>query len=320
MPDPRRFSNRNDFMTVCVPQVIREGSEQDQAVAVCSSMWRDRHKKDDGGGGMPDLETKYAGGKVTEVKSPVDDHGVTIGVVEGHIASFMPDQGGIFGVPDQFMRGAFLDSINEHKARNNRPVRLRDHHGRTIGKFPIDTVKEDELGLFGRGEINLEVQQGREAHALARQGTLTDFSIGFKSLDDRVEDGIRRIFKASIVEGSIVDEPLNRQAQITEVKSEDWVPLMLAEIKSELTDRELDNRAVVIAHLSAFFESLGVEKPFDEEPRTFFDAIEVKHFDRREVERSLISTGMYSQRAAKILASRYTEPVKLTDELRSIKL
>ncbi|GAG35753.1 unnamed protein product, partial [marine sediment metagenome] len=145
-------------------------------------------------------------------------NGVLIGIVSGYLASWKPDEGGILGVPDRFVPGAFTKSIQQHKDRNDRQIRLKDHHGRTIGGFPIHTVLEDDRGLWGRGEINLATQLGREAHALAMQGVLTDFSVGFSAVDDKVEENLRNIYEAKIWEASIVDEPMNQDANITEVK------------------------------------------------------------------------------------------------------
>lgn len=326
MPDPNRYDNRDDFMKACVPAVLDEGTAEDgaQAVAICSSMWRNRDKKEaksamivttqsdehhpethefllpdgvippgwypsntigghihglhvkepiepgqtvelltegshglssdghahrvtvtasasieedeDEGMGLEEedrfdfdddeddkasdivVEVKYRPGEIVEVKQE-ERNGVPIGTVAGYLSTWDPDQGGVFGVPDQFVPGAWRDSLQEHRDRGMRPVRLRDHHGRTIGGFPISSVREDEHGLFGVGEINLDTQLGREAFSLAKQGVLRDFSVGFTAIDDKLEEGLRRIFKARLWEASIVDEPGNRGAQITEVKS-----------------------------------------------------------------------------------------------------
>lgn len=164
------------------------------------------------------METKFFGGHVVEIKTE-DRNGIPVGIVAGHLAAWSPDQGGMFGVPDRFHRGAFLESIEIHKMRRDRQVRLKDMHARVIGGFPISTMKEDDIGLFGRGEVNLETQLGREAFSLARQGVLVDFSIGFISLDDKIDKGFREIFKARIMEGSIVDEPINMDSQINEIKA-----------------------------------------------------------------------------------------------------
>lgn len=174
------------------------------------------------------IETKRMGGRVVETKVE-QRNGVSVGIVAGYLATWAPDTGGVFGVPDAFVRGAFAASIEEHKARGNRQVRLKDHHGRTIGGYPIETVVEDEVGLFGRGEINLETQAGREAFSLARQGVLTDFSVGFTALSDEIKGGIRFIDLAILWEGSVVDEPANQGAQILEVKARAFADLPLAQ-------------------------------------------------------------------------------------------
>lgn len=162
-------------------------------------------------------ESKFIGGHVQEVKQE-ERNGVQIGIVEGYIATWDVDRGDFFGTKDQFKRGAFVESILEH-IQKRRQIRLKDHHGRTVGGFPIEFVKEDERGLFGVGEINLEVQQGREAFMLAKQGVLVDFSIGFSVQEFEMDGDLRTITKAIIWEGSIVDEPMNPAANITQVKS-----------------------------------------------------------------------------------------------------
>lgn len=162
-------------------------------------------------------KTAFIGGNVLEVKEETRN-GVQVGIVKGYIATWDIDRGDWTGIKDQFVRGAFLASLAEHREKR-RQIRLKDHHGRTIGGFPIDMVKEDDIGLLGVGEINLEVQQGREAHALARQGVLTDFSIGFSIVDSSIDNDLRTINEAIVWEGSIVDEPMNPKANITEVKS-----------------------------------------------------------------------------------------------------
>ena len=45
MPELTDYDNEDDWMAACVPTRIDEGDEQDQAVAVCLSMWRERENK-----------------------------------------------------------------------------------------------------------------------------------------------------------------------------------------------------------------------------------------------------------------------------------
>lgn len=340
------------------------------------------------------METKSFGGHIVEVKQS-ERNGVAVGIVEGYLAAWTPDRGGRFGMPDRFIKGAFLDSIAEHKARDNRQIRLRDNHGRTVGGFPIDTVFEDDFGLRATGEINLEVQQGKEIYSLARQRVVTDFSIGFIAQEDKINTvaGTRDIFKAMIMEGSMADEPINVNAQILSVKS--IVPFQNLDIAErmygwdcksaidrvrEFTDSSQhpsddykrafvwvdpdkqddfdayripiadviddnlkavprgvfeagmglhhskivipeDDAPAAINHLERYYAKMGLISPFADEAH-FFNNEEVKCFDRRKLERALVSTGAFSQKAAKILAARYNEPSnrEIVDVLRTIRL
>jgi hypothetical protein len=45
MPDVADFDNQADWMAACVPERIDEGEEQEQAVAVCLNIWRERENK-----------------------------------------------------------------------------------------------------------------------------------------------------------------------------------------------------------------------------------------------------------------------------------
>lgn len=214
------------------------------------------------GNEMSKQETKCIGGKVVEVKE-TERNGVKVGIVKGYIATWDLDLGA-WGLRDRFMPGAFAKSILEHQSKG-RQIRFKDHHGRTIGGFPPMSVREDEKGLFGEGEINLEVLQGHEAFSLARQGVLTDFSVGFTSLADTestvVGERVRSITEAILWEGSIVDEPMNPEARITEVK--------------------------------------------DDDEKQHFTVDDIKEWTKRDVEKFLRNTGMITKSAAKTLTGRF---------------
>lgn len=42
MPKPNKGESKKDFISRCIPMLIKEGKEQDQAVAVCSSIWEEK--------------------------------------------------------------------------------------------------------------------------------------------------------------------------------------------------------------------------------------------------------------------------------------
>lgn len=185
------------------------------------------------------MEVKHAciGGRIeaTEFKE-IERDGIHLGVVEGYLASFKEED---VAYPDKFEPGAFLDTIEEHKQRNNRPIRLNFQHDRNpIGGFPIESVKEDTRGLFGVGEINLDRQLGREVYSLARQGVLSDFSVGFSPIEWKMDGELRIITKARLYEASLVDEPMNKDAQVTAVKADE--PAYTVENVKEWTPRDLE--------------------------------------------------------------------------------
>lgn len=170
-----------------------------------------------------EIKTIYAGGRVVKaIGEAADRNGVPVGRVEGYLASWKLEDG---PYPDRIVRGAFADTIAEHRARNMRQVRLNWMHRRSpIGGFPIETVREDERGLYGVAEINLSLQQGAEVYSLTKQGVVSDFSVGidptarsFEKTADGIE--VRVISKARLYEASLVDEPMNRDAQVTAVKA-----------------------------------------------------------------------------------------------------
>jgi len=233
--------------------------------------------------GKNSRETKTLGGYITKARHETRD-GVEVGIIEGYIATWDLDRGNGW-LRDKFVKGAFKKSIRELRQRG-RQLRLKDHHGRTVGGFPPETLKEDSRGLFGKGEVNLDVQQGRELYSLAQQNVLVDFSVGFsvvKSNRDEQTD-IRTITEAIVWEGSVVDEPMNPEANITAVKNHD-----------DKEDGDMD--------------------PITDD--------EVKKFTKRDLEDALRSGKEFTKPAAKLVASLFdgaeTEDEKTARETQESK-
>lgn len=168
------------------------------------------------------IQIKKACGQVKQVIDPEDGgevvlyKGVKCGVVKGYIATWDKDRGN-----DTFHKGAFLESLMDWR-NHKRDPKVKDMHGNSIGVYPIDKVYEDDTGLYGEAYVNIEIQQGREALSKARMGIYDRKSIGF-SPDPKTTKGEfprgREIYKAHFWEGSLVDEPMNVAAVITDVKS-----------------------------------------------------------------------------------------------------
>jgi hypothetical protein len=88
-----------------------------------------------------------------------------------------------------------------------------------IGGFPIDMVSVNSDGLFGVGEINLQTQEGAETFSLAKQGVLTDLSMGYTVTESHDDNGSKVADSVNIFEASVVEEPSNQGARITSLES-----------------------------------------------------------------------------------------------------
>jgi len=128
--------------------------------------------------------------------------------------------GSVFGVVDLGMdvveRGAFTKTIQE---RPNIKLLWQHDQKQPIGIFT--EAYEDDHGLYMKGQLNLDVRQGREAYALLKQGAMDGMSIGYQTVKYRTdeESGIRYITELKLWETSLVTFPMNEVAQVSAVKS-----------------------------------------------------------------------------------------------------
>ncbi len=164
-------------------------------------------------------ERKDAGGGrevrsfALQIKAAGDD-----GTVEGY--------GSVFGVRDNYddviAKGAFIQSLKDHKAAGTMPAMLWQHDAdKPIGVW-TDMV-EDEKGLRIKGQLAMETVKGKEAHALLKMGALNGLSIGFVSKEWAYdsETEVRTLTAIDLWEVSLVTFPANEKARVTNVKSAD---------------------------------------------------------------------------------------------------
>jgi HK97 family phage prohead protease len=164
-------------------------------------------------------ERKDAGGGrevrsfALQIKAAGDD-----GTVEGY--------GSVFGVRDNYddviAKGAFVQSLKDHKAAGTMPAMLWQHDAdKPIGVWT--EMVEDEKGLRIKGQLAMETVKGKEAHALLKMGALNGLSIGFMSKEwayDR-DTEVRTLTAIDLWEVSLVTFPANEKARVTNVKSAD---------------------------------------------------------------------------------------------------
>lgn len=139
------------------------------------------------------------------------------GTFSGHASVF----GELDSYRDIVMPGAFKTSLKEDfEAKGRKVPMLWQHESRTpIGIYT--TIKEDDTGLYVEGEVNMEVQKGREAHALMKQGALSGLSIGYNTINSEWDEKAltRKLHQVELWEVSPVTFPAGDSARISQVKA-----------------------------------------------------------------------------------------------------
>ncbi|MCF6199467.1 MAG: HK97 family phage prohead protease [Hyphomicrobiaceae bacterium] len=147
--------------------------------------------------------------------APLDFKAVqTDGSFEGYASLFgQKDMGG-----DIVMPGAFAKSLKKRGAGGIRMLFQHDP-GEPIGVWR--EIREDQRGLFVRGQLLPDVARAREVLSLMREGALDGLSIGFRTLKGRSDKArkVRRLHEIDLWEISIVTFPMLPNARISKVKS-----------------------------------------------------------------------------------------------------
>lgn len=159
---------------------------------------------------------------IFEVKSLGDS-----GAIEGLLAGFGDiDRGG-----DRLVAGCLTRTLAER--RGPLAMLFAHDHKRPIGAWR--EFNERPEGLYAKGKITLECRDGKEAHALCRDGGLSALSIGWSPV--RVasgKDGERVVLEAELFEASLVPVGMHDRARVIAVKDYDG-PRAYAELLAEVT-------------------------------------------------------------------------------------
>lgn len=162
------------------------------------------------------------------------------GEFEGYGSTFggEPDAYG-----DVIAEGAYAESLSAHKTKGTMPKLFWQHNpGEPIGKW-LD-AKEDRRGLLMVGKLNMDVQRGREAHALLKAGDIDGLSIGYRIKEYSVDtdSGVWTLEKLDLVEVSIVSVGANENAVVQNVKAAKAAHDLMERLKAgdRLTEREFE--------------------------------------------------------------------------------
>lgn len=130
---------------------------------------------------------------------------------------------------DVIRKGAFEETLKNYKPRS---IKLLYQHKTDEPIGVIDSLEEDNKGLYLKGRLLMGTQKGREVYEMLKAGALDSMSIGYRlkpdgyKYDDKRK---RRVIKSvDLMEVSLVTFPMNPKARVTKVKL------------AEMTERELE--------------------------------------------------------------------------------
>ena len=151
----------------------------------------------------------------------------TTGEFEGYASVF----NGVDSYGDTIVPGAYKKTLKNRQ----RPVRMRwNHWGPVIGKWM--NIEEDEKGLKVSGQLTPGHSVASDVAASMKHGAVDGLSIGYYIVTDGMKDGVRQLKEIELIEISVVEEPADRSALITDVKSAFEAADSMKQIESLLRD------------------------------------------------------------------------------------
>ncbi len=131
----------------------------------------------------------------------------------------------VFDVEDSYgdivLKGAFLESLNNHQKKSTMPALLWQHkRDEPIGRWT--KMYEDEKGLYCEGELFIDDDaMAKRAYVHLKKGSISGLSIGFmlKDYEYDSEKGVWLLKEIDLKETSVVTFPANDEARVESVKS-----------------------------------------------------------------------------------------------------
>ena len=139
---------------------------------------------------------------------------------EGTISGYASTFGSIDHHKEVIEKNAFKRTLQEWQSKDKLPKMLWQHNVvEPIGVW--ESIEEDSVGLKVSGRLLLDVQKGKEAHALLKSGAVDGLSIGFRVAQSHVDKkrNVRVITDLDLYEISLVTYAANPEAQVNCVKS-----------------------------------------------------------------------------------------------------
>lgn len=153
---------------------------------------------------------------------------------EGSFEGLLSPYGNVDGTGDLVEPGAYTKTL---KDRGNKVPLLWQHSpALPIGELMLDDRAD---GLYCKGQLLMADSVAQRAYLFIKARIVKGLSIGFETIKDSIENGVRRLKEIRLYEGSIVTFPANEMALITTVKSVNGAVENKGDFNEELTEIQL---------------------------------------------------------------------------------
>jgi HK97 family phage prohead protease len=148
---------------------------------------------------------------------------------DGTFEGLLSPYGNIDAGGDVVEPGAFAKSLKE---RGNVVTLLWQHKT----EFPIGTLTLEDRkdGLWCKGQLQMELQKAKEAHICLKNRIIKGLSIGFETIKDSIENGVRHLKEIRLWEGSVVTFAMNELAMVMSIKARNGIKGDFVEELSEI--------------------------------------------------------------------------------------
>jgi uncharacterized protein len=131
------------------------------------------------------------------------------GTFEGLAAVY----GNVDAVGDKIEPGAFARSLQQRGREI--PILWSHDPANPVG---LGELTDTPAGLKIVGTLDLDVLAGREAYSRLKKRIVRGLSIGFRTVADKIIDGVRHLTELELFEVSLTALPANELARVTAVK------------------------------------------------------------------------------------------------------
>lgn len=142
----------------------------------------------------------------------------------------------VFGMVDSYGDTIDPEAYEKTLAERDRPIRMRwNHYGEVIGKYT--NIFTDRKGLYVEGELTPGHSKAMDVYASLKHGAIDGLSIGYIPVQFKyIDEGRRLLQEIKLIEISVVEEPADIHATISNVKSAIEVCKDLKSVEALLRD------------------------------------------------------------------------------------